>query len=198
LIPNEEGKVDFWVKLKDDLGNIQTPVVKNKVFVSQVEETFTTKIGSKLEIVQKGYFQDEIFGNSGSFPPKVGEGTTYTVVWQVKNYYSDVKNAKVKAVLPQGAELTGKIFPEDQISKFSFDSKSREIVWLVGDAPSGTGISNSAAPNISFQIVFTPGFYQRGQTPEIIGPAKVQGEDVWTESIVESTASAVNTMGPVQ
>jgi hypothetical protein len=45
----------------------------------------------------------------------------------------------VKAVLPQEVELTGKIFPEDQTPKFTFDSQSREIVWDVGDLGQGVG-----------------------------------------------------------
>lgn len=196
LAPREEDKVDFWIKLKDDLGNVQNPVLKNKVFISQVEEEFTTKISSKIEVVQKGYFQDEVFGNSGPIPPKVGESTTYTIMWQVKNYYSDVKNVKVKAILPQSVELTGKIFPEEITSKFSLDSQSREIVWSVGDLNRGVGLSTSTVLTLAFQISFSPNASQRGQTPEIMGQARITGEDSWTERILEGTAPAINTTLP--
>ncbi|MFQ6084292.1 MAG: hypothetical protein ACE5WD_13170 [Candidatus Aminicenantia bacterium] len=208
LVPMEEGRVDFWIKLKDHLGNIKNPILRNKVFVSQVKEEFVTKISSKLGIIQRGYFQDEVFGNSGPLPPKVGEVTTYTIMWQVKNYYSDVKNAKVKAILPQNAELTGEIFPEEEVSKFAFDSQSREIVWSVGDLERGIGVSKPGK-TLAFQIAFTPNESQRGQTPEIISEAKMTGEDGWTGRIIESTSLAINTalphdetiteeMGPVQ
>jgi len=190
LVPMEEGKVDFWIKLKDDLGQVKDPVLRNKVFISQVKEEFVTKIGSKLEIVQKGYFQDEVFGNSGPVPPKVGESTTYTVIWQVKNYYSDIKDAKVKVILPPEVKLTGKIFPEEGASKFAFDSQSREIVWSVGDLDRGD------LKNIAFQIAFTPNEFQRGQTPEIISKAKITGEDSWTERIIEATSKSINTTLP--
>ncbi len=195
LAPVEEGKVDFWIKLKDDLGNVKNPILRNKVFISQAKEEFVTKISSKMEIVQKGYFQDEVFGNSGPIPPKVGETTTYTIMWSVKNYYSDVKNVKVKAVLPQEVDLTGKIFPEEMASKFSFDPQSKEIVWSLGDLPRGEGIS-TPPPNIAFQIAFIPNETQRGQTPNIIGEAKITGEDSWTEMILEAMASAINTTLP--
>ncbi|MFH1180894.1 MAG: hypothetical protein V1705_00610 [bacterium] len=196
LAPTQEGKIDFWIKLKDDLGNVNNPMVKNKVFISQIKEEFTTKIGSKLEIVQKGFFQDEVFGNSGPLPPQAGQTTTYTILWQVKNYYSDVKNVKVKAVLPQSLSLTGKIFPETEFSKFTFDSRSREIVWSVGDLARGTGLS-SPGPNVSFQVALAPASYQTGQM-EIIGQAEVSGEDGWTEDIIRATASAVTTSSIVR
>lgn len=195
LAPVEEGKVDFWVKLKDDLGNVKNPILTDKVFISQVKEEFATKIGSKIEISQKGYYQDEVFGNSGPVPPKSGETTTYTITWQVKNYYSDVKNAKVKAVLPQGVELAGKMFPEDETAKFAFDSQSREIVWSVGDLERGIGISKSPR-SVSFQIAFTPSSSQIGQSPQIIGESKITAEDSWTGSVLQSSSRAIDTTLP--
>jgi len=191
LVPMEEGKVDFWIKLKDDLGMVKNPVLRNKVFISQVKEEFMTKISSKLELVQKGYFQDEVFGNSGPIPPKVGQTTTYTIIWQVKNYYSVVKDVKVKATLPKGVELfPGKIFPEEEASKFAFDSQSREIVWSVGDLEVGR------AADIAFQIAFTPSEVDRGKTPVIIGEAKITGEDSWTDRIIEFFSKSINTTLP--
>ena len=192
LAPTEEGKVDFWVRVKDDLGNVKNPVLRNKVFASQVEEEFVTKISSKLEASQKGYFQDEVFGNSGPLPPRRGEITSYTIMWQAKNYYSDVKDVKIKATLLQGVELTGKIFPEEEAQKFTFDSESREIIWSLGDLARGRGVLNSP-PNLSFQIAFTPTESQRGQTPDIIGQVQIFGEDTWTETTLEATAPSINT-----
>jgi hypothetical protein len=195
LAPTEEGKVDFWIKLKDDLGDVINPILRNKVFISQAKEEFVTKISSKVEVVQKGYFQDEVFGNSGPIPPKFGQTTTYTILWQVKNYYSDMKDVKVRAKLPSYVSLTGKIFPDEMASKFSFDPESREVVWSLGDLEKGRGIFTSP-PNIAFQISFTPTEDQIGQTPEIIGEVKVSGEDTWTEKTLEATFPSITTALP--
>ncbi len=195
LAPREEEKVDFWLKVKDDLGSVKNPILKNKIFIGQIKEEFATKISSKLELAQKGYFQDEVFGNLGPLPPKVGETTTYTLIWQVKNYYSDVKNVKVKAVLPQNVELSGKIFPEEMASKFAFDSQSREIVWSVGDLERGTGILKPG-PTIAFQVAFTPQESQKGQTAAIISQAEIEGLDSWTEKNLKSSFVAVSTILP--
>jgi len=195
LAPTDEGKVDFFIKLKDDLGNVKNPTLRNTVFIGKVKEEFITKVTSKLGVVQKGYFEDEVFGNSGPLPPRVRETTTYTIMWQVKNYYSDVKNAKVKAILPQNIELTGEIFPQEEVSKFSFDSESREIVWAVGDLTRGLGISG-APLTIAFQVGLTPSESQRYQILDIIKEAKITGEDSWTESTIEAQAPSVSTLLP--
>ncbi|OIP76094.1 MAG: hypothetical protein AUK06_00595 [Parcubacteria group bacterium CG2_30_36_18] len=196
--PGEEGKVEFWIKLKKDweIPSLEGKTeIKNQVYLSQVKEEFSNKVNSKLEISQKGFFQDEIFGNSGPIPPKVSEATTYTIIWLAKNYYNEVKNVKVKAFLPQNVKLTGKIFPEEAIEKFTFDSQSREIVWNVGDLKVGNGVLNPA-PNISFQVEFTPDETQRRSTPDLISEAKISGEDSWTGEDIEAINPSINTTLP--
>lgn len=199
LSPQEEGKVEFWIKLKNEweIQGVEdkNPTIKTNVYLSQVKEEFVNKVNSALGITQKGYFQDEVFGNSGPVPPSVGEDTTYTILWQAKNYYNEMKNVKVKATLPDYVKLTGKIFPEEEAGKFTFDSNSRELVWSVGDLMVAQGIL-SPAPNIAFQIVFTPTASQRGQSPAIIGEAEISGEDSWTGETSEATAPSVNTTLP--
>jgi len=199
LDQGEEGKVEFWVNLKDGW-EISSPakknaILKNIVLIPKVgKKEFETKVNSKLVISQKGYYQDEVFGNSGPIPPKVGEETTYTIIWQAKNYFNDVKNVKVKAVLPSNVRLTGKIFPEEESSKFTFDNNSREIIWMVKDSETleaGTGVLNSA-PNIAFQVVLTPTSGQIGEVPQVIGRAAITGEDQWTERVVEGRSWAID------
>ncbi|MBZ9572335.1 hypothetical protein KJA15_03325 [Patescibacteria group bacterium] len=193
LLPMEEGRIEFWVKVKDDFPFIQNPEIKNSISLDGIEEKFVTKINSKLEILQKGYFQDEIFGNSGPLPPRVGETTTYTIMWQVKNFYNGLKNVKVRAILPDWVRLTGEIFPEE--TKITFDSESGEMVWEVGDLEAGQGVSGPG-PNVAFQVAFTPISDQKGQIVTLINEAKISGEDQWTESTLETRAGAVDTTLP--
>lgn len=169
LDEGKEGKVEFWVNLKDDwtISNSEekNAVLKNSILVSQIKEEFETKVNSKLEISQQASQQGDI----------------YTISWQAKNYLNDVKNVKVKATLPLGVNLSGNILPESESSKFAYDSGSREIVWMVGDMEAGTGILNEG-PSISFQISLTS-----GQT--IINKAVITGEDQWTEFFIQGEAS---------
>jgi len=199
----EESKVEFWINLKEEWeissSQEKNGLLKNTVVISQIKEEFETKINSKLVISQKGYYQEEIgFGNSGPLPPKVGETTTYTIIWQAKNYFNDVKNVKVKADLPSNVKLTGKIFPEEEKSRFTYDNQSREIVWTIKNnevMTAGTGILNPA-PNIAFQVALTPVSGQKGQVLPIINEVRISGEDQWTETIIEASASAIDTTLP--
>ncbi len=199
LDAQEEGMVEFWIELKErwdiEKGQDRNLMVRDKVILSQARKEFETKINTVLEFAQKGYFQDDVFGNSGPVPPRVGETTTYTIMWQIGDYYNDIENVKVKAILPPQSELTGEIFPEEQKEKFAFDSVSREIVWDVGDlvAEESSQDTDSTTPNIAFQIAFRPDEAQRGSAPDIISEAEITGEDIWTEQILSIKSPAVNT-----
>lgn len=193
----EEGKVEFDIAIKDawDISEAEAnnTFITNKVNISQITQDFKTKVSSKLKVLQKGYYKDDIFENTGPVPPVVGQQTTYTITWQAQNYYNDVKNVKVKATLPPGVTLTGKIFPDSEILKFSFDSNSREIIWNVADnmAP-GTGVLTEAR-SVSFQISLTPTTIQRGKIVPLINEATISGEDQWTGANISFKNLGVDT-----
>lgn len=198
LKPQEEGRVEFWIQTKEDwdIGNLESgATLKSVVFLGPVRQEFITKINSKLEVSQVAYFQDDVFGNSGPLPPQVGLTTTYTVTWQVKNNFNRVRDVEVRAVLAENVRLTGKIFPEEMRQDFTFDSISREIIWRVGELEVGQGILNPA-PNISFQIAFTPTEEQRRHSPTLIGVVRATGQDTWTEQVLSAHGSIITTVLP--
>lgn len=197
LDAQEEGKVEFWVELQKEWEisgpEGKNPVIRNKVYLGQAREEFVNKVNSKLVILQKGYFEDEIFGNSGPLPPQTEQTTTYTILWQVKNFYNDLENVKVKAILPDWARLTGEIFPKE--AKLTFDSQSKEIVWKIGDLEIGKGVLNEVL-TIAFQVAFTPNITQKGKTPILVGPVTITGEDLWTGVEIEAQAKSLDTTLP--
>lgn len=195
LGPGEEGRVEFWVNVKEDLGQERNPMIKNNLSLSQLKEEFRTKIKSSLVVSQKGYFNDEVFGNSGPIPPRVGERTTYTIVWEVANRNNSLKNVRLRAPLPQGVELTGKIYPEEEKSKLTFDSASREVLWSLGDLEPGVG-DTVPSKILSFQISVVPSAGQRGLVLTLINQGVVEAEDDWTETTLSLTFPAVDSTLP--
>lgn len=193
LDAQEEGKVEFWIDLKKDWAitgaDKKNPVLVDNVFLGQAQQVFTTKVNSKLDISQKGYYSDEVFGNSGPNPPQAGSQTTYTIIWQAKNYYNDVKGVRVRAVLGNNARLTGRIFPDG--SRLTFDSNSREVVWETDDMNAGKGILDTA-PSVAFQIAMTPNV---SGTSNLIGQATITGEDQFTGLVASGQTSAIDTSG---
>ena len=197
LDAREEGRVEFWIGLKDVWEAVgpqdMNPLIKSRIYLSQARHELTTKVNSKIEVIQKGYYADEVFGNTGPIPPEAGKATAYTIIWQAKNYYNDANNARIKAVLGQGVNLTGKIFPEG--AALTFDSNSREVVWKLDSLTAGQGVSGSGS-NVSFQVSFVPSVSQKGKIPELIGKATITGEDQFTGQKISGEAPAVDTALP--
>lgn len=192
LSARQEVGLSFEVTLKNTLdvssGNV---VVKNRVEVLDINQEFVTKINSKIDFSQKAYHQNiNTIENFGPTPPKVGEATSYAIVWSVKNSFNDVKNVRVKATLPQNVSLVDSMFPESQASHFSFDSNSREIIWSAGNLSSG------ALNSLTFQVVITPSVFQVGNTAQLIGQATVFAEDEFTNATIHKTVDGVDTRLP--
>lgn len=199
LEKQQSAQISFDVRVKNNwMPNSSDPAsstITDEINVSQIVQKFSIKVNSGLVISQSGYYQSSEIPNSGLTPPKVGQATTYTITWNIKNYSSDEKNVKVKATIPQGVSLTGRIRPEDEYPNFSFDSVSREIVWSVGDILSGTGV-NGDPVSLSFQISLTPTQSQKGSIAQLIGQAQISGENQFTNTTITATDSAVTTALP--
>lgn len=192
LDQGEEGKVEFWVELKDDWAisnsSEKDVLIKNTVLVSKMKEEFETKVNSKLSLMQEV---------SNGEQPEAGKETTYTVGWQAKNHLNDVKNVKVKAVLPDNVRLTGEILPEEQSANFTYDSQSREIVWATGDMEAGQGIVGEAS-SISFKVAIAPNSSQKDKQAVLIKSGRIVGEDIWTARFIEDEFGPLKTQEPIK
>ena len=195
LDENEEGKVEFWINLKEDLPVIKPKdknlVLKDSISLFPAKEEFSIKVSSKIDLDQQAFFTSDSFPSSGSLPLRVGLPTAFTINWKLKNFYNDLRNVKVRATLPAWVSLTGQLLPRD--SSFLFDSQSREIIWEVGEVMAGQGVNGSDSANLSFQISLVPNSSQLGQMPEIISMARVFGDDTWTQNAIESETKTINT-----
>ncbi|MCX6723866.1 MAG: hypothetical protein NT155_01670 [Candidatus Staskawiczbacteria bacterium] len=199
LAVQQQGEVDFNVKVKDNWSSsaidASNTVITDEVNISQITQKFTIKVSSGLVISQRAYYQSSDISNSGPIPPQAGKATTYTINWEIKNYFSDAKNVKLKAILPANVSLTGKIMPQDELSNFSFDSASREIVWSVGDVQAGTGVTGDPI-SLSFQVSLTPTNSQKGSQAPLIGQAQISGENQFTNTTITAQDSGITTSLP--
>lgn len=188
----QEGKVEFWVKLKKEPPfKIKNPKLKVKINLAGLEKIFETKINSKIEFYQKVYFHQEFFQNQGPLPPQVGEKTEYVVVWQIKNSWNDLGKVKVKARLPKNVHLSGEIFPSE--AKFTYDSQSKEVIWNIDEIPAWPA---EEFLTLAFQIELLPDSSQQGETPLLIEEGEIFAQDLFTGEILKEKAEEINTTLP--
>lgn len=211
LNSGQEGKVNFSVRLKDRFPiensddknfsvkltlDLETPTVpfgfaEGKLSASSQLET---KIDTRLVINAKGYYHDTTSGiaNQGPIPPKVGETTFYTLHWELLNISNNAKNVQVKATLPQGVDWTSRISVSHKEQGFSYNSRTKQIVWDIGDLPATVGVALPVYRAV-FQVSITPSANQVGGFPQLIGETMVTGADEFTGVSLTGTDSAIST-----
>jgi len=196
LDAEEEGKVEFWVNLKETTENkLENPMLRNIVTIAGTQKVLDTRLNAKIQLAQKVYYNEDIFGNQGPLPPTVGQKTTYTILWQVRNSWNALENVKVKSILPEYIKPTGKVFPTE--SKFTYDSVSREVIWNVGALEAFHGFGEEETPlTLAIQVEYTPLNEHEGETVNIVENTDILAEDAFTKDILHEIAKPVSTTLP--
>jgi len=153
-------------------------------------DTKTIKISSDLRLLSRGYRTFGPFENSGPFPPKAENETTYTIIWTATNSFNKITNAQVSAKLPPNVSWTGFTSPDSE--KISYDQSRGEILWDIGEIKSGVG-TTLPSREVSFQVAVIPSVNQIGSNINLVNEATISGNDTFTISRVGETKPAVTT-----
>ncbi|MEK7650105.1 MAG: hypothetical protein AAB367_04090 [Patescibacteria group bacterium] len=155
------------------------------------EEVVTYKLATRATFSQKGYYYDSRITNSGPLPPRVGQETTYLIVWSVTNATNDLTDAVVHATLPSYVKWRGVVDPPSG-APITFNEATREVSWIPGNIPAGTGTTNRAR-EVAFQIALTPSLPQVGQAVELVSAAKFEGRDSFADITITQISDRTTT-----
>jgi hypothetical protein len=128
------------------------------------------------------YFEDNDIKNSGPLPQKVGEETTYTVVWKITNVSNSISDVAVSAFLPTWVLWKNVIVPKDE--DIIFNERTHEIIWKIKNIENGTGIL-SPAREVKFQIGLIPEINQLNESVNLLYKTKLTGKDTFTGNNTE-------------
>lgn len=206
--PGDSGSVGFTVSplslFSPSGGLLNNPVINIDVSISgkQSVDGFASgdlnnsassviRIISDLGLGAKALFYSGGFPNKGPIPPKVGQETTYTIVWSLSNTANNISRGVVKSSIPSWMRFVGTFKPDTE--DLVYDSANREIVWNIGNIPRGSGITG-AEKSVSFQVAFTPSLSQVGTIPVIINEAILTAYDDFAKVNVKTSKSSLRTM----
>lgn len=185
---------NYTLKLRAEISS-PTKADASQTFVSVAN--IETKLAGKIQVETKAYFRDAVSGilNSGNFPPQVNQLTQYTVHWTIRNFSTDVASSEISAILPSGAQWTGKVKTSQNISDPVFDSGSNKIVWKIDKIMATKGVIGDPIETI-FQIGVIPNSGQVGQTVDILGPTVIKANDEFTGVTLNGGDDKVDTNLP--
>lgn len=203
--PGESGEFEFEFRIRQDLSLANNIARLRGIFSTEeipagyegVDITgrreIEYKVATRLVFSQKGFYYDSRVANAGPMPPKVGNETTFLIVWSVVNTTNDVENVEVLATLPSYIKWKNVILPND--GALSFDEKTRKLRWAPGKIVSGSG-SSGRAREVAFQVGLTPSLPQVGKHPELISDADFSGRDTFTGELITRQVAKVTTQLP--
>ncbi len=166
---------------KIDSPDVPTSIGSNKIIGSN---KFKIKLNSTVILGAEARYGGSNIENSGPVPPKVGEETTYIIYWSVTNVHNDISSAKAVSSLPTGVGFTGEISPDSEQERISFNGRTNQIVWDIGNLENGVGVI-SPKKEVSFQVSVTPQAGQAGKELILLNSSIITAEDLFTSDIIK-------------
>ena len=212
LQANQSGTVEFEVRLKNSFsGNIggnnslikasahlETPNVPSNLDLDKLsaDSDIITRVSTTPTFEQKIYINDQTFGSSGPYPPRVNQKTIFTTRWNLVNPSNDISQAKITATLAPGVIWENQTRVNGTSIQPIYNSKLNTVTWDLGTLPTGTGI-NFPIYEAFFQISITPSANQINQSVQLLRNVRFEGIDTFTKekitrTIVDMTTSNVS------
>ncbi len=150
----------------------------------------TVRFSSHLQFASQALYSTGPLKNTGPFPPKAGQVTTYTVTWTVQPSENALTNVVASAVLPAGVTWANSFLPSTE--PLTYDSNTNTVTWNVGVLPKAGGAQQKKS--VSFKISVKPSTSQVGTPLPLLGVATVVGTDATANVPLTATRPALTTV----
>lgn len=152
----------------------------------------TVRFTGHLQFASQAFYSVGPVRNTGPFPPKAGQATTYAVTWTARPSENPLTNVTASAFLPQGTDWSGVIIPQSQ--PVTYDPTTRKVTWVVGVLPKATSVPQTKT--VSFQVTVKPTKNQVGQELPLLGETTITGTDATANVALTTTRPELTTALP--
>lgn len=194
ILPGEEGELRFQVSARDRpamrtsedrnlvvrvRSRIDAPNLPQELQGSDLapEDIIEFKVATVALFSGRAVFRTSPIPNIGPLPPRVGEKTTYVIVWEARNFTNELDNADIRALLPPNIRWEGAVSPQD--ADIRFDPASGEVRWRLGKIAPGIGVLTPARVG-AFQVSVIPSEVDAGRRPALAIEQHFSGRDTFT------------------
>ncbi len=198
----EERSLSFSFKVKpgDKVGSIKNANVTiratvksdagaNINFVPEGSDTLIIPIEAAPVFEAKALYSGSLLKNSGPIPPRVGQKTTYAIIWEVSSFGGDLQNVIMKAKLPPDVQWESIIVPSSE--NMAYQKSTGEVVWNAGSIRSD--IDSGAVRRVMFKVSIVPSESQIGQQAMLVHSIVGTGTDVFTNKDFEVRVREITT-----
>lgn len=145
------------------------------------------RFSSRLQFASQAVYSVGSIKNSGPFPSKVDQETTYAIEWYIRPVENPLSNAIATATLPIGVQWTGVVAPQSET--ISYNPETRMVTWNIGSLPRIT--NTPLVRKISFQVKVKPSKGQVGSKLDLLSQTKIDAVDTITGASLSETKSSL-------
>lgn len=135
------------------------------------------------------YSEDAEPLGTGPLPPKVGQTTTFRVVWRVANSFHALENVRMTTNLPPGVSWTGNAHAD--VGTISFDATTRIVSWTIPALPVTVPGSET-----TFDVAIVPESDDVGSFYKLTNAIAVEATDAFTRDQVQDGIDILTTELP--
>ncbi len=199
LEPGEIGQLAFSFSTKNlTTGEIVLSLSVAGTFPDRdlLEESITNidqkviRFASRIQFASQSLYSIGPIKNTGPFPPKVGQETSYSISWTMKSVENPLANAVATATLPLGVSWAGVIYPSTE--SLSYDPETRKISWNIGGVQKSVGSPSSRS--VSFQVKIRPDKSQADDEVELLSETNISATDTVANVEIKAQRPPVTTV----
>lgn len=200
LEPGQSGELPF------SFGTKSAPAVGDITLLLSVAGTFPDRdfledsitnidqkiirFAARLQFAAGALYSIGPIKNTGPFPPKALQETSYTISWTMKPADNPLGGATAKAILPIGVVWAGVVSPQSEV--VSYSPESRVVTWNIGSVPKAIGTSGSR--QVSFQVKIKPQKNQIDSSVDLLGETTISATDTVAGAPVTITRPPLTTV----
>lgn len=184
--PKEENKDDVRMTLSvegtipDNAGEIKS--------ITSLDE-LAVRFASRIQFAAQALYSIGPIKNSGPYPPKVNQETSYTITWTARPGENPQTNVVATATLPSSVTWAGVIVPQNE--QVAYNPESREVRWTVGSLPRAT--TTPLSRSVSFQVRLRPTISQVGMDLPLLSETTISATDANANVTLSATRPALST-----
>jgi hypothetical protein len=181
--PGESGVLSFSLAPKGEMSRDDItaslsvsgtiPDLQNEIKSITDLDEITVRYASRIQFAAQAVYSIGAIKNTGPYPPKANQETTYTLQWTARPSDNPLANMVATAKLPTNVVWAGVIMPQEEA--VTYNTETREVRWNVGSLPRAT--TTPLSKTVSFQVKVRPSQTDVGNEPLLLSETTISATD---------------------
>lgn len=165
------------------------PDLGNEVKTIVNLDELAVRYAARIQFASNALYSTGAIKNTGPYPPKANQETSYTIVWTARPTDNPLSNVVATATLPSTVTWAGVILPQSEA--LSYNPDTREVRWNVGVLPRAT--ATPLSKSVSFQVKVKPTESQIGSEPALLSETTISATDTSANVTIDAVRPGLST-----